>query len=133
MEQNILVGLRLLVSRDHLSWNSTLISQVNIPERCQNGSDFDSAQRTCAHLSGSEFKGAIRKKMNFISCHTDGKHESERLDEDENLTVHQPQINQTTEISELQPEHNHLVSKISNSVRCDVLDGGNSASPRLTD
>lgn len=73
------------------------------------------------------------QKMNFISCNTGGKHECERLDEDENLTVHQPQINQTTEISEIQPEHNHLVPEISNSVRCDVLDGGNSAAHRLTD
>lgn len=28
------------------------------------------------------------QKMNFISCLTDGKHECERLDEDENLTIH---------------------------------------------
>lgn len=35
----------------HLSWNGTLISQVNIPERCQNGSEFDSAQRTRSRTS----------------------------------------------------------------------------------
>ncbi len=46
---------------EHLSWNSTLISQANIPERCQNRSEFDSTQRTRAHLSGSQFKEAIRK------------------------------------------------------------------------
>lgn len=79
MEQNIPAGLRLLVSRDHLSWNSTLISQVNIPERCQNGSDFDSAQRTCAHLSGSEFKGAIRK-VSLTPDSKIGSHEGKPAD-----------------------------------------------------
>lgn len=52
-------GIETLVSR--VQQNSTLISPVNFPECCQNGSEFDSAQRTHVHLSGSEFKETIRK------------------------------------------------------------------------